>query len=323
MNDLEKKFNQLKEELAIHKRKLKKMESENQEKKGDSQTDRDKKITQEKDIIYQILNEIMVLNQWLANRINNTRAKIVALFNEYCKLTDQMSDVEQLFYSQVIVPGAQLKLLIEKRRFLEHEYIRIRDNMENMLFSDHDSLEKEIRNILQEADIGFIYNQADKKGNDDNSTVHSYIEWDTSLDEQTKKKIINTFRKIVFPNIHPDTSGTETEEYHRIMDMYRKKDYLLMEICIVKYKEKIESDRENPEQFFDKYLTYFEKYTHLLDKLVKRINRVKKEVTQKESQDPELLREEITDQHNQIRKRIHTEIKKISILRKRLEYLLE
>ena len=36
MNDLEKKFNQLKEELAIHKRKLKKLETENQEKKGDS-----------------------------------------------------------------------------------------------------------------------------------------------------------------------------------------------------------------------------------------------------------------------------------------------
>ncbi len=323
MNDLQNKFNQLKEELAIHKRKLKKMEAGNQRKKEDPQTDTDKKIAQERDIIYQILSEIMVLNQWLANRINNTRVKIIALFDRYCKLTDQMSDVEQLFYSQVIVPGTQLKLLITKRRFLEGEYSRIREDLENMLFSDHDSLEKEIKNILQEADVDFIYDQADKKDDENTSTVQSYDAWDTGLDEKTKKEIINTFRKIVLPNIHPDTSGTETEVYHRIMDMYRKKDYLLMEICIVKYKEKIESDRENPEQFFDQYLTYFEKYTHLLDKLVKRINRVKKEVTQKESQDPELVREEITVQHNEIRKRIHVEIKKISVLRKRLEYLLE
>jgi len=323
MNDLQKKFNQLKEELAIHKRKLKKMEAGNQRKKENPQTDTDKEIAQQKDIIYQILNEIMVLNQWLANRINDTRAKIIALFDKYCKLTEQMGDIEQLFHSQVIVPGAQLKILIEKRRFLEGEYTRIREDLENMMFSDHDSLEKKIRNILQEADVDFIYDQADKKGDENTSTVQSYDEWDTSLDEKTKKDIINTFKKVVLPNIHPDTSGTKTEEYHRIMDMYRKKDYLLMEICIVKYKEKIESDRENPEQFFDKYFSYFGKYHDLLDKLIKRINRTRKEVTQKESQDPELVREEIIDQHNTIRKRIHAEIKKISILRKRLEYLLE
>lgn len=323
MNDLEKKFNQLKEELEIHKRKLKKMETENQEKKGDSRTDRDKEITQEKDIICQILNEIMVLNQWLVNRINNTKSKIIALFDRYCTLTEQMSDVEQLFYSQVIVPGAQLKLLIEKRRFLEREYSRIREDLENMLFSDHDSLEKEIRNILQEADIGFIYDQADKKGDENTISVQSYDTWDTGLDEKTKKEIINTFRKVVLPQIHPDTSGTETEEYHRIMDMYRSKDYLLMEICIVKYQEKIEPDRENPEQFFEQYFSYFGKYNDLLDQLLTRINRTRKEVTQKESQKPELVREEINEQHNQIRKKIYMEIKKISILRKRLEYLLE
>jgi len=323
MNNIQKKFNQFKEELETHKRKLKKMESENQEKKENSQTDRDKEITQEKDIIYQILSEIMVLNQWLANRINNTRAKIITLFDRTCKLIEQMSDIEQLFHSQVIVPGAQLKILIEKRRFLEGEYSRIRDNLENMLFSDHDTLEKEIKNILQEADIGFIYDQADKKGDENTVSGQSYDAWDTGLDEQIKIEVINTFRKVVLPKIHPDTSRTETEEYNRIMDMYKNKDYLLIEICIVKYQDEIEPDRENPEQFFEQYFSYFGKYSDLLDKLVIRINRTRKEVTQKESQDPELVREEITDQHNAIRKRINTEIKKISVLRKRLEYLLE
>jgi len=318
-NELKKKI----KKLENHKKNLNKLKLQKQKINSKMREDSEKNIEHERAAIKEFLTEIIELNHRLADEINNTGAEIVNQIDEYNHLTEQMSDVEQFFYTQVILPASQLKILIEKRKFLEREYKRIKKELKQMMFSDRSLLEEEVKNILKEAEVDFIYKEADKSKTEENRSYQSFEEFNDIIDEKTKKEITKEFKRIVLPKIHPDTSETDEDDFNRIMDTYRKKDFPLMEAYIVKYRGKIEPDRDNPELFIDLYSSYYKIYNRLLDKLNKRIKRAKEEITQKEFENPELIEREINDQHNEIRKKIYEEMKKISELKKRFEFLLE
>jgi hypothetical protein len=261
-----------------------------------------------------------------SKQVNDTREAIIKTLDEYNQWRDQMREVEVLFLANIVRPGYRLKQAVRQREYLAGEYQRIRRGIETGKYSSIEELDEDVRRVLSHGDSAF---KTDRESFEDEmlQEVNPYEELtrfdvDDLVDEFEKEHLIRDFKRVVLPAIHPDTSDTPDEVFTTVYEVYEKQDFLLMEAYIVEYTGEIEPNpEEDPVEFLESACAYHDKYQALHSRLVRRVEHLVRDLTPPELEDPEIVRQEMHRQRDEIRERIQNETEEILLWREKLENL--
>lgn len=260
--------------------------------------------------------------------INDLRTKIVETLDQYNHWREQMREVEKLFLTNIVRPGYRLKQAVRQREHLEEEYRRIRRRVENESYEGLEELEIDIRGVLTHSDTAF---EADQESFEDEVLkekeflpMPDEIDVDDIVDEFEKDNLVSDFKRVVLPSVHPDTSDTSEDVFQNVFEVYERRDYVLMEAYTVQYKGEIEPDpEEDPIEFLEETGDYQERLQRLLGRLKRRVEHLIRDLTPKELEDPDHLREEFHQQREEIRQRTQEESESILRLRGELQDLIQ
>jgi hypothetical protein len=264
----------------------------------------------------------------MAKQVNETRQAIIETLDNYNHWREQMRQVEDLFLTYVVRPGLRLRQAVHQREQLESDYHRMRRNVEIEHYESIDELKDEIINVLKvdDASIDAQDEDLEDEGERETTIFDLMEEFDVErlVDEIEKESVVREYKRVVLPEIHPDTSNTPAETFKTVYEVYEKRDYLLMEAYVVQYRGDIVPDPvEDPLLVLNEIDQYQENYTSIETRLEDRMERLQKELTPQELDDPEKLKQTLRSQQAEINARIQEEAEQILQLRQKIESLLE
>lgn len=271
---------------------------------------------------------VIRINHSLADDINQVRLDIIKRLEDYNHWRAKMREMEKLFAANILRPGFVLQQAIRQRKYLEKQYWRIKSGIvENHYDSLHD-LEGDIRSVLLHGDKAF---EADQRSFND-TVVQEKSLWEMAERlnplnaEQTyhEDQIVQDFKRIVLPKVHPDTSETPEEIFLTVFDAYQAEDYLLMEAYISQYRGEIEiNEIDDPLQVYERLAPLAGDYHRLAGRLERRLKALYKDLTPEELEDPENLIRHLTTQRAEIQKLIQEESYIISGLHEKIDNLTQ
>ena len=260
-------------------------------------------------------------------QISKLREQIISLHNEYDSLHQQMSQIEDLFLVNIIRPGNNWRQAIRQREYLEKEYKRIQTAIAREKYGNQQELEADIQHALTHAEaiVKAAIDKSDEEFMEENNPVKRIeeISVDDVFNAISLEKLLHDFKHIVLPAVHPDTSDSPPETFNTAFNVYKKRDFLLMEAYLVKYRGevKVESDLDVLIEL-DRILQTEEHYTQILLQLQDRYDRLEKDITTQELNDPAELQLRMQQQREEILEHIQEEAQKILYWREKLEGLL-
>jgi len=262
-----------------------------------------------------------------AKQVNDTRTTIIETLDNYNHWREQMRQVEDLFLVHVVRPGLRLRQAVHQHEYLESEYRRIRRNIDIEHYDDLDDLKSDIFSVLKQGDENFDAQEEDVTGDDEKETtifdLMAEFDVDQLVDEIEKESVVREYKRVVLPEIHPDTSDAPADTFKTVYEVFEKRDYLLMEGYIVQYRGEIVPDPvEDPFIMLDEIDKYQTEYAGLKTRLDYRMERLWKELTPKEREDPDQLKEMLRSQQTEIDEKIHEEAEMILQLRLQIEDLV-
>ena len=261
----------------------------------------------------------------LVQECNELRSRILAVLNEYSQLSSRINELEEMFLTFVVLPGSQLRTVTQRRKFLEREYNRIRQAVEQGAYTSPEEIDLDIRQTLRHAEVAYDYDseQTDEslKAMRPGITLEP-IEADTIIDDVEKQELVREFKRTVMPQVHPDTSDAPFEVFDTVYKAYEKRNYLLMEAFIIKYRgEIVTGPEEDLLAFFDLVSTYSQRYRAVLERLHKRLEKLRRDMTSQDIENQQKVRLRMERHNKEIRKAIYEESERIIYLRGCLEDL--
>lgn len=261
----------------------------------------------------------------LVEECNELRDRILAILDEHNQLSSRMNELEEMFLTFVVLPGSQLRTVTQRRKFLEREYNRIRQAIEQGSYLSPEEIDHDIEQTLRHAEVAYDYDI----GETDESlkamspgVVLEPIEVDAVIDDEEKQELVREFKRIVMPQVHPDTSDAPFEVFDTVYKAYEKRDYLLMEVFIIEYRGGIvQPPGEDLLAFFDLVGTYSQRYRSVLERLQKRVEKLRQDMASQDMENPQKVRLRMERHNKEIRKAIYEESERIIHLRGCLEDL--
>lgn len=253
------------------------------------------------------------------------RDLMLASLDEHSKLSSLMNELEEMFLTFVVLPGSQLRMVTRRRRFLEREYNRIRDGIEQGSYLSPEEIDHDIRQTLRHAEVAYSHNieetdeslKAMRPG-----VLLEPIEADAVIDDTEQQDLVREFKRIVMPRVHPDTSDAPFEVFDTVYKAYEKRDYLLMEAFIIEYRgEIVQPPGGDPIAFFDLVGSYSRRYRSVLERLQRRVEKLRQDMATQDMEDPSRVRGRLMRHNKEIRKAMYEESETIISLRGCLEDL--
>lgn len=266
--------------------------------------------------------------QQLAEDVNRTRDAIVSTLAQYNHWREQMRQIELLFLVNIIRPGQYLKQAIQQRENLEREHERIHKRIQFEGYASLQELEADIRHVLVaiEPIIDPEFDQLDDEPikEDISPKILTELGVDDLVEVISKEELIKKFKRVVLPKVHPDTSDTSPEIFKTVYDVYKNRDYLLMEAYVVEYDGEIQPEEDaDPLESMDQVIKIQKNYRRLSTRLNRRIERLKQELTSQEVEDPGKIQEDFRRQRQEIIAQIRVEAEKILYWREKIEALVQ
>ena len=262
----------------------------------------------------------------IAKQVNDTRTAIIETLEKYNHWREQMRQVEELFLVHIVRPGYRLRQAVHQREFLETGYHRLRRNIDIEHYDGLEDLKSDILSVLKLGDETFDTQDEEVTGDDDRKTtifdLMEDFDVDQLVDEIEKESVVRDYKRIVLPEIHPDTSNAPAETFKTVYEVYEKRDYLLMEGYIVQYRGEIIPDPiEDPFIVLDEIDQYQEDYANIKTRLDHRMDRLWRELSPQERENPDQLKDKLRSQQSEINEKIHEEAEQILQLRQQIEDL--
>jgi NADH dehydrogenase/NADH:ubiquinone oxidoreductase subunit G len=258
----------------------------------------------------------------------NVRRQIDGLLDEYMDLAERMSELENAFMTYVLLPGYQLQLAVKKREFLEAEYARIANAIQRKAYASTEEIVQDVRQAISQAEVEFSGRElADK---DTDAAARSPVagldpgDQDLDLTEEQKAAITGEFKRSVILKVHADTSDAPYEEFHSVLEAYKKKDFLLMKAFIIRYAGEFVRDEKEPEKdFVQRVVRSTSGDREVLEKLTARIDGLRQNMSAKELESQDEVLRQIKSQSREIQKAIYREAEELLRLESRLEALIK
>jgi len=266
--------------------------------------------------------------QNIYDKTRQTNALIVATRHKFVDLKKKMQLNEELFMVNVLRPARKLMLAIQQREFLEEQYQRIITNIKQERYASHDELEMDVLRILdQEKSLSSQSAQENEKNEKDNPLppLASLMDLTTEDVEEaiSMTSVLEDFKKIVLPAVHPDTSLASPEEFHSAYQVLQDRDFLLMKAYIAEYKQPEDFNKDmDPVRNMEEQSQLLHETQKTLSALEKRYQKLEEDVTEQELVDPEELKNNLQQRREDILARIHEESEQILAIREKLEALL-
>lgn len=267
------------------------------------------------------------INNNTAVEINQLRNHIVDTLDKYNRWRKQMREMEISFMANILRPGYVLKQAIRQKAYLEREYTRIRRGIIDGNYSNIQELEAEIQLVLTHSDHAF---DADERSlRDEHRQEKSLVELTQEInaqdfiEDQNETDIIQNFKRIVLPAVHPDTSETDPEKFLTVFESYATEDFLLMEAYVVEYRGEVAiDDQDDPIKAREKLSKYQQDYHRLAGRLDRKLQSLQKDLTKEELEDPQKLQQHLNEQRESLQKLIQDETQMIFSLREKIEGLI-
>lgn len=329
---METKIESLRAQFAIHRNNLTDLECKRAQYGLEVPLHVKREIEQEETEMSRLEAEIRSVNDSLARKLNGIRDQVISCLDEYTQLSSKLSEFENLFLSHVLFPGFQLQQTIQKRKYLEREYNRIREAIERGIYNDPKEIDADIRQTLKHAEVAYAYKEtepSEAEQLDEGASAMSptstmgRAELDDEIDEAMKKKVIKEFKEIVLPKVHADTSDAPFEVFDAAYGAYKKRDYLLMEAFVIKYRGELHPPTEEPVVFLDQATKYSHEYPRVKEGLERRLDGLKEDTTTQRLENPEEVQMQLKKQNREIRRATYEEAEQILYLRSCLEDLVQ
>jgi hypothetical protein len=254
------------------------------------------------------------------------RREVVRLLDEYIHLAAQMSEFENAFVTYVLLPGYHLQVAVKKRAFLEEEYKRIRENIEWNTYANSEELVQDIRQTLSRAETEYSGHEIPdpETAMPSESPVAGLDpqDMDLGLTDQEKAAITSQFKRSVVPKVHADTSDAPFEEFNSVLEAYKKKDFLLMQAFIIRYRgDPVRGETESEEEFAGRVAPDTAGDRKVLQKLSARIAGLRRNMTAKELESQKAVLEQLKSQNREVQMAIYKEAEEIVRLQNLLEEL--
>jgi len=228
----------------------------------------------------------------------------------------------------ILRPGTILKQARRQRKYLEAEYTRIRTGIIDRGYDSRHDVEADIRQVLVHGESAF---EADQRSFTDEQVQKAHLRGlAEDLDPQSvvetynEDQVLQDFKRIVLPAIHPDTSDTPKETFLTIFEVYETEDYLLMEAYVAQYRGKFAVDDNQDVLTLQETLSEFQQdYHRLAGRLDRRLKALKQELTPEELEDDEKLKAHLNSQREELQGLIKRETEKVFDLREKIEGLLQ
>ena len=267
----------------------------------------------------------------LVLEINQIHIRISSTLKEINELSGKMRQMEALFLANIVRPTEQLLLATRQRGYLEGEYRRIYKRIQQESYSCQGDLEADIHQVLaQKEQFSNSQYGIEDEDEEDDMLHESSLDWIDKFSVEDLEKAISMkdlekeFKRVVFPKTHPDTSDTPNDVYLRIREVYEKRDAILMEAYIVEYRGDIKPEPDADVLDNLDQVLKSQKYTgNLLERLQGRLNRIQKEITIKELEEPDILQENLLRERYEVIAKIQVESVQILNWREKIEALLK
>ncbi len=261
-------------------------------------------------------------------KAKEVRRRIVLLLDEYTRLAARMSEFENAFTIYVLLPGYHLQTAVKKREFLEGEYRRIRENIQKNAYSSTAEIVRDVRQAVGHAEVEF--SGRDLTDRDSESVSRNPAagldrgDQDLDLTDEDKASITGEFKRTVIPRVHADTSDAPFEEFHAVLDAYKKRDFLLMRAFVIRYSDEIaRAEGESEEDLVERVVRGTTGDGEVLRKLTARIDGLKRNMTAQELEDQDEVLRQIKSQSREIQKAIYREAEELLGLHNLLEGLIK
>jgi len=271
---------------------------------------------------------VIHINNMTLLDINQLQEQISGKIDEYNHWRNKMREVEKLFLVNILRPGYVLKQAKRQRKYLEKSYADIRTGILEQRYHTLQEVEADIRKVLIHGEHAF---EADSRSFTDEQVQEQNL-WQLAQDldpimiaeAQDEDQILQDFKRIVLPAVHPDTSETPKEVFLTVFGAYEAEDYLLMEAYVAQYRGKLSIDESQDPLEFEKSISqYQQKYHRLAGRLERRLSALMKELTPEELEDSEKIKDLLLKQREELRKLIQSETEKIFDLREKLDGLIQ
>lgn len=271
---------------------------------------------------------LMKINRETVSEINHLRAQISEALEEYTHWRKLMRETEGSFMANIVRPGFILKQAIRQKAYLEKEYIRIRTGIVEGDYDSIQALESDIQLVLTHGEHAY---EADERSfQDEQIQEKNLFNLAKAMENQNieadngEEQIIQSFKRIVLPAIHPDTSETNQETFLTVFESYTTEDFLLMEAYVTHYRGDFEvDDHSDPIKVQDILSTYQEDYHRLVGRLNRKVQSLQKDLTKEELEDPEKLQQSLLQQREELKQLIRDETQIIFELREKIEDLTQ
>jgi hypothetical protein len=264
----------------------------------------------------------------VATEAREVRRQIIQLLDDYTRLAARMSEFENAFVTYVLLPGYHLQMAVKKREFLEREYGRIRENVQRQAYSSRGDIVRDVRQAMSRAEMEF--SGRDLPDQDNESVSHSPVaaldpgDMDFELTEEEKASITGEFKRTVIPRVHADTSDAPFEEFNAMLNVYRRKDFLLMKAFVIRYADGLaRAEGELEDGFVERVLRTTAGDRKVLEKLTARIDALKLNMTTQELENQAQVLRQLENQNREIQKAIYREAEELLRLQNLLEELIK
>lgn len=257
----------------------------------------------------------------LIRRANEVRERVIRALSSYLELSKRMITFEELFQTQVLHAGHQLRAIIEQRRRLEAEYDRIRSGIERGDYRSASEISDDVQEVLREV----------RRDQWDEPPLGALVspelhqdDLDGGLDENTKRIILRDFRRIVLPRVHSDTSDTPFEVFDAAHAVYQAKDYVLMESFVIQYRGELSCYHDSGEVVsLAQAKEWLGEYQSAAERLAWRLELLKKNMTDGELDNPREVQQRMAQQNREFLQAIDEESERLLKLRNCLERLID
>lgn len=262
----------------------------------------------------------------LVDNVNLLRGKIINKLDEYNLWRKQLRQIEEQFLLNIIRPGYQLKLAIQQRKKLEQEYLRIHEKIQHEGYNNQGELESDIHQVLAYDDAASeIQEEIPDETLEQEEALYDVLtrtDVDDVVDVINREELLKEFKRVVMPKIHPDTSDTPDEEFITVYEAFKKQDPLLMEAYIAEYRGEIQANEEDDVlSNLEQANSFWKRYQQLIIRLERRFERLLKDITKQELENPAKLIEKFSEQRKEIIARIQSEADQIIYWREKIEGL--
>lgn len=238
---------------------------------------------------------------------------VVSALIQYLELSERMREFEDTFSTQILSAAGELFMMRTRRKQLEVELKRIQAKLDNGEYKNDEE-------IMEEVDAALEFPEVDATGVD---AITDMLGSDGSieLDSVTKERIYRSFRRIVLPRVHSDTSDAGFSEFEIAYAAYKSKDYTLMEAFVIRYQDDIGLEEDGQLLTLMQLSTRLKEYQAAQKRLGDRLSVLQREITSAEIKAPERARRRMEEQGEKFRQAIMEEAEKLRRLQNSLESL--